>query len=59
VSNHFPFWPTLDRLVEVISYVLGLHFQNVTEAGAGGEGLERCHPSVRIYAVGDVQTGKI
>ena len=51
--NHFPFWPTFENITQILSHILGLKFQNISDSN-----LERCHPSVRIYAVADTSTGE-
>uniref|UniRef100_A0AC34PXD0 Peptidase M3A/M3B catalytic domain-containing protein n=1 Tax=Panagrolaimus sp. JU765 TaxID=591449 RepID=A0AC34PXD0_9BILA len=53
LMNYFPFWATFENLTQILSHILGLKFQNITDSG-----LERCHPSVRIYAVADIHTGE-
>lgn len=67
LMKYFPFWPTFENLLQVLSHLFNLKFvvgliikretlycfQNVTESG-----VERCHPSVRIYSVADKSTGE-
>uniref|UniRef100_A0A915DS45 Peptidase M3A/M3B catalytic domain-containing protein n=1 Tax=Ditylenchus dipsaci TaxID=166011 RepID=A0A915DS45_9BILA len=48
LMNYFPFWPTFENTIEVVSFLLNLSFHEVTDSG-----LERCHPSVRIWSVAE------
>ncbi|EFO25150.2 peptidase family M3 containing protein [Loa loa] len=45
---HFPFWPTFENILEVLSYIFGLLFEDVTSSN-----LDRCHPDIRIFSVTD------
>ncbi|VDD87043.1 unnamed protein product [Enterobius vermicularis] len=53
MMNYFPFWSTFENLTEVLSYIFGLTFKNISD-----KELERCHPDVRIYEVQDQFTGR-
>uniref|UniRef100_A0A915DC77 Peptidase M3A/M3B catalytic domain-containing protein n=1 Tax=Ditylenchus dipsaci TaxID=166011 RepID=A0A915DC77_9BILA len=53
LMNYFPFWPTFENTIEVVSFLLNLSFHEVTDSG-----FERCHPSVRIWSVADRSTGE-
>ncbi|KAK0406082.1 hypothetical protein QR680_018359 [Steinernema hermaphroditum] len=53
LMNHFPFWPTFNNLIEIVSHIFNLKFQDISDSG-----LERCHPSARIYSVADLATGE-
>jgi len=53
LMKYFPFWTTLENLFHIVSHLFNLRFVNVTDSG-----LERCHPSVRIYSVADKSTGE-
>ncbi|KAI6175395.1 Peptidase-M3 domain-containing protein [Aphelenchoides bicaudatus] len=53
LMKYFSFWPTLENIFQIVSHLFNLKFVDVTNSG-----LERCHPSVRIYSVGDKSTGE-
>ncbi|KAK6109979.1 Peptidase M3 family protein [Brugia pahangi] len=45
---HFPFWPTFENMLEVLSYIFGVLFEDVTNCN-----LDRCHPDIRIFSLTD------
>uniref|UniRef100_A0AC35UGN9 Peptidase_M3 domain-containing protein n=1 Tax=Rhabditophanes sp. KR3021 TaxID=114890 RepID=A0AC35UGN9_9BILA len=49
LQKHFPFWETFDNMTKVAGHLLGLNFVEV-------DGLEKCHPSAKIYNVEDKNT---
>ncbi|KAI6211878.1 Peptidase-M3 domain-containing protein [Aphelenchoides besseyi] len=53
LMKYFPFWQTFENLVQLFNHLFGLKFVNITDTG-----LERCHPSVRIYSIADQSTGE-
>uniref|UniRef100_A0A1I7YLK3 Peptidase_M3 domain-containing protein n=1 Tax=Steinernema glaseri TaxID=37863 RepID=A0A1I7YLK3_9BILA len=53
LMNHFPFWQTFTNLIDIVSHIFNLKFQDITDTG-----LEKCHPSARIYSVADMKTGE-
>uniref|UniRef100_A0A914M8F3 Peptidase M3A/M3B catalytic domain-containing protein n=1 Tax=Meloidogyne incognita TaxID=6306 RepID=A0A914M8F3_MELIC len=53
LMNHFPVWPTFEKILTVIQFVLGIEFKEISD-----DSLERCHPSVRIYEVTDKTTNE-
>lgn len=53
LQNYFQFWPTFEKVIDIASYIMGLKFQDITNSS-----LERCHPSIRIYAVSDKANGE-
>ncbi|KAI1726491.1 peptidase family m3 domain-containing protein [Ditylenchus destructor] len=53
LMNHFPFWPTFENAISIISNILSLEFEDISNSD-----LEKLHPSVRIYSVKDKTLGE-
>ncbi|KAI1732957.1 peptidase family m3 domain-containing protein [Ditylenchus destructor] len=53
LMNHFPFWPTFENAISIISNILNLEFEDISDSD-----LEKLHPSVRIYSVKDKTLGE-
>ncbi|CAD6196729.1 unnamed protein product [Caenorhabditis auriculariae] len=53
LMNHFPFWPTFNNIVNLVSHIFSLEFKDITDTG-----LERAHQDAKIFAVADKTTGK-
>lgn len=53
LMNHFPFWATFTNLIELLSHIFNIRFEDITDTG-----LERCHTDIRIFSVEDVSAGR-
>uniref|UniRef100_A0A0N4ZG04 Peptidase_M3 domain-containing protein n=1 Tax=Parastrongyloides trichosuri TaxID=131310 RepID=A0A0N4ZG04_PARTI len=57
LMKHFPFWNTFDNITKIAGHLLNITFTEVAD------GLEKCHPSAKIFNVydntGDKHLGRI
>uniref|UniRef100_A0A915CI95 Peptidase M3A/M3B catalytic domain-containing protein n=1 Tax=Parascaris univalens TaxID=6257 RepID=A0A915CI95_PARUN len=53
LMKHFPFWETFANLIEVLSHIFNLKFEDVT----ADTKLERCSTDVKIFSVDDLTSG--
>uniref|UniRef100_A0A915B6D4 Peptidase M3A/M3B catalytic domain-containing protein n=1 Tax=Parascaris univalens TaxID=6257 RepID=A0A915B6D4_PARUN len=54
LMKHFPFWETFANLIEVLSHIFNLKFEDVT----ADTKLERCSTDVKIFSVDDLTSGR-
>lgn len=52
LMNYFSFWETFDNITKIAEHLLNISFTEIAD------GLEKCHPSVRIFNVVDISKDK-